>query len=67
MYGEENLAIYLVQMLSRKPHSTEKSHLLSVACTRIKEDELNSRLHWHLLVSTGNKCCQAQTLRVLNY
>lgn len=66
MYREDNLPIYLVQMLSKKPHSTEKGHLL-VAWARTKEDELNSRLHWHLLVCTENKCCQAQTLMVLNY
>lgn len=67
MYKEENPPIYLVQMLSKKPHSTGKGRLLPVAWTRTKEDELNSRLHWQLLVCTENKCCQAQSLTVLNY
>lgn len=67
MYREENPPIYLVQMLSKILHATEKGHLFPVASTRTKEDKLNSRLHWHLLVSTDNESCQAQTLTVLNY
>lgn len=60
MYREENPLIHLVQTLSKKPHSTEKGHFFPVAWTRTKEDELNSRLHWHLLVCTENKCCKTQ-------
>lgn len=67
MYREENPPIYLVQMLSKTLHATEKGRLLPVAWTRTKEEELNSRLHWRLLVSIDNKSCQAQTLTVLNY
>lgn len=60
MHREENPPTYLVQMLSKKPRP--KSVIFSSGL-----DRLNTGLHWLLLVCAENKCCQAQTLIVLNY